>query len=185
MKNILLSVLVIAVVVGGGMYLIKSQNSDQNDVLSEANEAKGLSGLKSYGTKVVMGNCTYTQGYWKNHPEAWPIDALNNMQPAVSDGRPTGSTTGTWQTWMSVFGASPQGDARVILMHQLYAAQLNIAHGADASTISKTIEEAKTLLANNLTVVNPTSDIGQQMVALAATLDVYNNGTTGPGHCAQ
>ena len=23
-----------------------------------------------------QGGCTLTQGYWKNHPEAWPVDTL-------------------------------------------------------------------------------------------------------------
>ena len=24
----------------------------------------------------TFGNCTYTQGYWKNHAEAWPVSTL-------------------------------------------------------------------------------------------------------------
>lgn len=24
----------------------------------------------------ITGSCTYTQGYWKTHPEAWPVDSL-------------------------------------------------------------------------------------------------------------
>jgi len=33
-------------------------------------------GLSSTENPIIAGDCTLTQGYWKNHPDAWPVTSL-------------------------------------------------------------------------------------------------------------
>ena len=71
------------------------------------------------------------------------------------------------------------GDASLILAEQLIAAKLNLANGADASAIVESIIDADNLLATQPGQlpyqIAPSSPLGQQMVAVAAALDRYNN----------
>ena len=71
------------------------------------------------------------------------------------------------------------GDASLILADQLIAAKLNLANGADASAIVQSIIDADNLLAAQSGQlpyqIAPSSPLGQQMVAVAAALDRYNN----------
>jgi hypothetical protein len=129
-----------------------------------------------YVTPSVGPGCTYTQGYWKNHPEDWPVDSLV-----------LGDETYTQAELLALLSTPPQGDASLILAHQLIAAKLNVANGADDSAIASTITAADDWLddySGKLPYgVSPGSSAGQQATALADTLDDYNNGVIGPGHC--
>ena len=57
-------------------------------------------------------------------------------------------------------------------------AALSIANGSDPTPIAATIAAADALIGGNTIPmkVSPSSLLGQQMTALAATLDAYNNG---------
>jgi len=66
------------------------------------------------------GGCTYTPGYWKNHPEAWPVSSLT-----------LGGVTYSMAQLMVILDAPVRGDATVILAHHLIAAKLNVLNGAD------------------------------------------------------
>src|SRR5688572_23676843 len=60
--------------------------------------------------------CTLTQGYWKNHPEAWPVASLE-----------LGSVTYSKAQLLSIFRTPVSGNGLVSLAHQLIAAKLNVA----------------------------------------------------------
>ena len=121
--------------------------------------------------------CTLRQGFWKNHPEAWPVTALT-----------LGCETYTQAELVTILttptGAGKGADASLILAKQLIAAKLNIANGSDATPISETISAADALLCTfggKLPYgVKPSSEAGRQMTALAATLDQYNSGLLTP-----
>jgi len=117
--------------------------------------------------------CTRTQGYWKNHREVWPVDTLQ-----------LGTNTYTAEQLLSILNMQAQGNALLILAHQLIAAKLNVAAGADPTAVSTAISEADALIGSRMvgTDVIRTKD-GQALVNVATTLDQYNNGATGPGHC--
>jgi len=107
--------------------------------------------------------CTHTQGYWKNHPRAWPLPL---------------DTLLCGRTWMEILRDSPRGDAWLILAHQWIAASLNVASGAS------TPDEVDAALATPFIlacVVNPADRAAA--LETAETLDQYNNGDIGPGHC--
>ena len=126
---------------------------------------------------VTANRCPLTQGYWKNHPSAWPVTSLT-----------LGCQTYTQAELLAILntaiGKGSSADASLILADQLIAAKLNIANGSDPTPISATITAADALLCTfggKLPYhVKPSSMVGQQMTALAATLDAYNNGLLTP-----
>jgi hypothetical protein len=127
------------------------------------------------GNTTSSTNCTYTQGYWKNHPEAWPSTNLT-----------LGTVNYTAAELLAILGQPVQGNGLVSLAHQLIAAKLNINNGADPTAASAAIASADAMIGG--LVIPP---IGGGYLApattssLTQTLDDYNNGVTGPGHCGQ
>ena len=119
--------------------------------------------------------CTLTQGFWKNHPEAWPVSSLA-----------LGSVTYTAAQLGDIFDEPVAGNGLISLAHQLIAAKLNIASGADPSSIQADIASADALIDG--LVVPP---IGSGSLApsdtsgLVDAMTDFNEGTTGPGHCPE
>ena len=122
---------------------------------------------------VGPGSCTYSQGYWRNHPDAWPVTSLT-----------LGTVTYQAAELMAILDDPARGNGLVILVHQLIAAKLNIANGADPSAVQQAITDADNMI--GALVVPP---IGNGYLApgqtgdLVETLTQYNEGTIGPGHC--
>lgn len=108
-----------------------------------------------------------TPGYWKNHPEAWPVASLT-----------LGGTTYTKAQLLAILGQSKSKDISYALAAQFIAASLNVANGADGSCIVQTLADANTWLAANA----PGSGVAANSPAWKAgeplknTLDQYNNG---------
>jgi hypothetical protein len=119
------------------------------------------------------GKCPRTQGFWKTHPNEWPVTSLT-----------LGGQTYTQRELLALLNLPTRNDASIILAHQLIAAKLNIANGSDPTPISATITDADSLLsrfAGKLPYrVSPSSPIGQAMVNDAEVLDRYNNGQMTP-----
>jgi hypothetical protein len=67
------------------------------------------------------------------------------------------------------------------LAQQLITAKLDIANGADPSAIQSSIDAADAMI-GNLIVGSDTLPTSQTSV-LVNTIDNWNNGITGPGHC--
>jgi hypothetical protein len=131
------------------------------------------------------GECTLTPGYWKTHSEFGPApyDATWALLP-------NGASTpffGTGKTWLQAFNTPPAGQAYWILAHAWMAATLNGLAGADTSVVAAELTQAAALLDQYDGSPQPMSAITRpvraQFVALAGTLDAYNNGLLGPGHC--
>ena len=110
---------------------------------------------------------TGTLGYWKNHPEAWPVDSLT-----------VGGVTYTRDEAIALLKTSGKGDKTYDMFHQLVPAILNVLVGNDGSCIGDTISAADAWL-----VAHP---VGSKVKgkewgtsggdALHSTLDAYNNG---------
>ncbi|MEE8452101.1 MAG: hypothetical protein V3R99_09310 [Thermoguttaceae bacterium] len=110
-----------------------------------------------------------TQGYWKNKPDAWPVDSLTLGNETYSKGE-----------LIDLLKTSVSGDASLILAHQLIAAKLNLAAGVDGSSITNTIAEADALLSIGGRLpqgVTPNSGNPnrQNMIDAGAVLDAFNN----------
>ena len=115
---------------------------------------------------ATPGGCVFGFGYWKNHPQAWPVTELQ-----------LGNVTYTQDQLLSIMHESVHGNGLVSLAHHLITAKLNVANGADPSCIQQTITDADTLIGD--LVVPPVGD-GQlaprDVEAFVETLDNYNEG---------
>jgi len=124
-------------------------------------------------TKPAAQNCTFTQGYWKTHPEAWPVNSLT-----------LGTVNYTKAQLLLILGQPSKGNGLIILAHQLIAAKLNIASGADPTPVAATIAAADAQIGN---LVVPPIGTGfldpDDTAANAQILDSYNNGNLGVPHC--
>lgn len=126
------------------------------------------------------GGCTLTQGYWKNHEESWPVDAL------TLGGQAYGA-----DELDALLGTSVGGDASLILAHQLIAAMLNVASGAGTPPeVDAALDAAHQWLAANADAdgrlpygTASGSDAHSQASSIADTLADFNEGQIGPGHC--
>jgi hypothetical protein len=112
-----------------------------------------------------------TQGYWKNHPEAWP-DVIE------VDGEEW-----SMEYALQILATPPRGDAWFILAHQLIAAKLNELGGADVTAVAGTISDAEAWLVAN-TAGEPLEESEREYaIALAETLDIFNNSMPEPEPC--
>jgi hypothetical protein len=118
-------------------------------------------------------NCTYTQGYWKNHPDVWPLQSLT-----------LGAVSYNESQLLQILNRPAQGNGLVILAHQLIATKLNIANGADPTAVQQSVIDADNMIGGLIVppIGNGYLSPGQTS-ALTETLTEYNEGTIGPGHC--
>jgi len=127
--------------------------------------------------------CTFTQGFWKTHG---PIPTGNNSNEWPVTSLTLGTVSYTDLELLAIFNKPAAGNGLLTLAHQLIAAKLNIASGADGTAIAGAIAAADSLIGGF--VVPP---VGSGFVspaatsALTTTLMNYNEGATGPGHCAE
>ena len=139
---------------------------------SKGNPESNLSVVVSGFTRESF-NCTYTLGYWKNHTSVWPASSLT-----------LGTVTYNATQLLSILNQQPQGNGLISLAHQLITAKLNIAQGADPTAVSATIAAADAQIGG---LVVPPVGSGTltpgSTSSKTQTLDDFNNGLIGPGHC--
>ena len=126
-------------------------------------------------------NCTYTQGYWKTHGPS-PKGNNSNEWPVTS--LALGNVTYTDAQLQAIFDQAVKGNGLISLSHQLIAAKLNVANGADGSAIAGTIADADALIAGLIVPpVGGDSLKSNVTSSLNDALTAFNEGATGPGHC--
>ncbi len=118
------------------------------------------------------GGCSFTIGFWKTHPDAWPVDTLT-----------LGGVVYTKEQALALLNTPPRGDATIILAHQLIGAKLNVANGADPTDVAQAIADADDWLIAHPVGTKPKGPSREPGILLSETLDAYNNGDIGPGHC--
>ena len=148
--------------------LLNSDNSDFADdcTVSFSGTAKGQIGPIDSEPPVGVG--TGTQGYWKNHLEAWPLDPIT-----------VGGVTRSAADAANLMRRPPKGDKTWSMYRQLTAAVLNVANGTDDSCIAGVIADADQWLIDNPLgsgVKAGSSAWKDSGDALHETLDAYNNG---------
>jgi len=118
-------------------------------------------------TSAVQSPGTGTPGYWKNHPEAWPVAAIT-----------VGGVTYTRDqaiAWLGKVGK----DKTTTMFASLVSAMLNVLIGNDSSCVGSTIGAANTWMATYGPVG---SNVAASSAAWAAgepwhkQMDAYNNG---------
>ncbi|PJJ54966.1 hypothetical protein [Hymenobacter chitinivorans] len=135
----------------------------------------------------ASATCTFTQDYWRTHG---PIPVGNNRNEWPLTSLTLGTTTYTDLQALSILNTPAEGSALLTLAHQLIAAKLNEAKGADATSISQYIGSADAQLGSRsllpgTTTDQPTSSYLGAVSTLTQPLLNYNEGATGPGHCAE
>ena len=78
--------------------------------------------------------CNYTPGFWKNHPDAWPVDNLD-----------VGCRNYVRGELIAILEMPIKHDKLLIMTHHLIAAKLNVLNGSDAS-IQGAIDDGDALL---------------------------------------
>lgn len=134
----------------------------------------GIQGAVNIGafSPTPETGCTHTQGYWKNHPEAWPVEEIS-----------LGGIPYSKAEAIAILEVSPQGDATYILAHELIAAKLNIASGADPSAVDGAIRDADQWLIVNPLGSDPEDPARADGIDMAGILAEYNEGALGPRCC--
>jgi hypothetical protein len=112
---------------------------------------------------------TGTPGYWKNHPDAWPVEQIV-----------LGGVSYSKKEAIAILRRPPKGDKKYILLHSLIAATLNVLAGNDGTCIAETIEAANAWYAPyaakpglRLTKKSDAWAVGEPLHTM---MDRYNNG---------
>jgi hypothetical protein len=126
-------------------------------------------------------SCTLTQGYWKTHG---PIPTGQNTDVWPATPISLGTVAYTDLQLQSIFDTPAAGNGLIALAHQLIAAKLNIANGADPTAVAATVALADATIGG---LVVPPVGSGSLTPSATSTLTTalmsYNEGATGPGHC--
>jgi hypothetical protein len=101
--------------------------------------------LYVFSTAPCSTGCTLTQGYWKTHG---PIPVGNNLDTWLLVSIPLGNTVYTDAQALSILNTPPKGNGLISLAHQLIAAKLSVANGADPSAIAAAIAAADAMIGN-------------------------------------
>ena len=141
------------------------------------------------------GGCTLTIGYWKTHAGFGPQDDMVTplLPQYLGNGAPDGLTVNTAEFAVQLLnfygsdGIFSAFNGINKLYAQLLGAKLNIAAGANDSAISGTISDADAFLTyyNSPDWFSLSKNIMKMVLGWVNTLDNYNNGFIGPGHCSQ
>ncbi len=125
-------------------------------------------------TTKILHPCIYphSKGYWKNHPEKWPVDWLE-----------IGDIDYSKEEAIGILEGANAKDATRMLAAQLIAAKLNRLSGACANfrccdksvDIAEVIEDADEFLMEYPVGSNPQDDERQNALQLKDLLDAYNN----------
>jgi len=112
---------------------------------------------------------TGTPGYWKNHPEAWPVEKIYIGYIGYSKAEA-----------ISIMQTPGKGDKTYTMFNALAAAILNVQIGNDPSCIQTTIDNADYWMSMYSPVgsgVRGNSDAWQELGEHKyEKLDAYNNG---------
>ena len=113
------------------------------------------------------GPGTGTPGYWKTHPEAWPVDSIV-----------IGGITYTKAQAIAILWIADGGDKSRTVFRHLLSAKLNLLNGTDPSCISGDIATADAWMALHPvgSKVAGSSAAWAEISGTATKLDDYNNG---------
>lgn len=129
--------------------------------------------------------CTLTPGYWKTHSKYGPapFDDLWATNGQFNEDTPFFLSG---KTYYEVLWTSPQGNAYYILAHAYIAAKLNILNGASSTPeVNAAITYAETFFSSHAPSDKLSKSERNAAIVNAFTLDSYNNGLSGPGHCSE
>ena len=153
---------------GNGVQQDVVLNLTGNSIVVDTNDSYSVDNIELEWTTPPENPGTGTQGYWKNHPDAWPVDDIwiGGIEYSKTDA-------------IDLMKASGRGDKTYGMFEQLVAAKLNVLIGNDASCIAADIAAADTWMAAHPvgSGVKANSDAWKNSGSdLHGDLDDYNNG---------
>jgi len=120
------------------------------------------------GMYCITAPGTGTPGYWKNHPEAWPVEEIT-----------IGGVIYTKEKAIGYMRMPEKGDKTYTIFRALVSAKLNVHIGNDASCIADTITAADEWMETHGPVgsgIRANSDAWKDGEPLYIVMDDYNNG---------
>ena len=176
-----------AVVEIGDLFDETGVNTDNDNELSKGTtyvfraraNGDGITDPSPYSPTTILStsqntNCTYTQGYWKNHASAWPKSSAT-----------LGNVSYDQTQLLAIFHEPARGNGLGSLAHQLIAVELNIAQGAIYFDVETALNDAHALIGSLIVPPVGAGNIHpRDTSALIQILDDFNNGVIGPGHCS-
>jgi hypothetical protein len=143
-------------------------------------EFQGSGAVDNIAFCPKKASCTFTQGYYKNikkHLEDWCGVAPTDIFFLSGHDYLTALTE-----------SSAGGNGYYILSQQYVAAVNNFCNGADAPEIvTEALDKAKDLFEQytpaEIGALGGDDPLRQMFIDVSNTLDDYNNGRIGPGHC--
>jgi hypothetical protein len=151
----------------------------------------GATGSDSWTIPVTVPcdeGCTLTPGYWKTHSAYGPAPH-DDTWALLADGADTAFYLSGMSYYQVLWTSPSGGNAYLILAHATIAAELNGLNGASLGEVSDELAEARAIFEQVTPPYVATlkgkaaTELRARMLALAATLDAFNNGLIGPGHC--
>ncbi len=146
--------------------------------------------VKAQSLPTCSGECTHSQGYWKNHHSgkgSCPPDPDCTWPICQSTGVTAEQNTLCGLPWLTIFNTPPKGSSWFILAHQFIAAELNLKdERCDDATVGAVVSVLGSSKINlELCIINPLpgSSLSMDMISQANWLDGFNNGHLGPDVC--
>jgi hypothetical protein len=156
----------------GAEYVVRVRAMAAGGGLDESANSATITCSTSQRTST---DCTVTQGYWKNHPASWSrVTSLS-----------LGSVAYDRAQILAIMRQPARGNGLISMAHQLIATRLNMLLGAvPPASVSLAVSLADTAI--GMLVVPPVG--GGWLVPISTnpmtrTLDEFNSGSLGPGHC--
>jgi hypothetical protein len=161
-----------------------------DNVASFVADDSGATGSASWSVAIDVAcseGCSLTPGYWKTH---------SSYGPAPDDDTwallPQGADTAFFlsgKSYYQVLWTAPLGNAYYVLAHAFIAARLNGLNGADLGAVAGEMQSAQSVFEAYTPAIvgslKKSSALRAYIISLATTLDAYNNGLIGPGHCSE
>jgi hypothetical protein len=167
---------------------VRFESCGEYEVKNTATFTTSTTGTKGSASATVrvsvpcQEGCTLTQGYWKTHSKYGPAP-YDDTWAQMGEDTPFYLSG---QSYYQVLWTPPSGgNAYYILAHQFIAARLNALNGA---ATTPEVDAAMAWAVTFFQTYTPSSlnkAVAGQAKAYAATLDNYNNGLIGPGHCSE
>jgi len=139
-----------------------------NSVVTLNDNTSGLSQDFGFHASTVASPGTGTPGYWKNHPEAWPVQTIT-----------IGGVTYTKAQAIDLLDQTGK-DKFITIFSSLVSAKLNVMIGNDSSCVASTITQADSWMATygqpGHVAVAASSYAWKVGEPLHRLMDNYNNG---------
>jgi hypothetical protein len=161
-----------------------------DNIASFVTNDSGITGADNWTVAVSIpcSGCTLSPGYWKTHSEYGPAP-YDDTWAILPDGADTPFFLSGQSYYEVLWNTSKGGNAYYILANAYIAADLNFLNCADPTAAQTAFNEATVLLQtytpDEIAALRGRSPTRRMFISLAETLDDYNNGYIGPGHCSE